>query len=315
MKRFNTNWKNKDKIPIVIIFGPTAVGKTQLITALSNYNIEIINADSMQVYKYMNVGTAKPEEKLRKKIRHQLIDIVKPSYQYNVGDFVRETEKLIPRIYRKKKIPVICGGSAYYIQSFVYGLPNSPKGNKRIRKQLQAEFQDKGKDFLYNELKKIDPQSAKVINPHDRYRIIRALEVFKTARRPLSSFAVPKNIRTDFKILLLGLERDKNELSERIEKRVDWMFKHNLISEIKHLMALGYNENDPGMRGIGYKEFMEMQKCCYVYQDVKERIKQNSKTFAKRQITFFKSLPQVKWIRADEHQSIIACIEDFLNTY
>jgi tRNA dimethylallyltransferase len=314
MKKFSLDWKSNTQSPVVIIFGPTAVGKTHVIDILTHLAIEIINADSKQVYKYMDVGTAKPPPKVLKRIPYHLIDIVEPSYQFNAGDFVKKAEALIPEIYKRQRLPVICGGTAFYIKNFVYGLPESPKGDPRIRKQLKNEYLHRGKAELFKELQSVDPLSAQNIEPNDSYRIIRALEVFRSSGRALSSYTVPHTLRQDYKILLIGLQRKREKLYERIEKRVAWMFEHGLLKEIKILLKKGYHEHDPGLRGIGYREFFEMQRNCTTLHDVKEKIKQNSKHYAKRQITFFKSLPGVQWIYADDIDRIKECMNNFLNS-
>jgi len=312
MKKFSINWKNKSLQSIIIIFGPTAVGKTQVITALGEYNIEIINADSMQVYKYMDIGTAKPERTLRKKIPHHLIDIADPSRQFNAGNFVEMAEALIDGIAKRQNLPVICGGTAYYIRSFIYGLPPSPPGNPEIRMQVRNEFQQKGREALYKELKEADPVSAAKININDSYRIQRALEIIKSSGKPLSAYHIPQRPRTDYRMLLLGLLRERQELYTRIEDRVEEMFTRGLAAEIKRLVARGYNEHDPGMRGIGYKEFFQMQKDCCTLAEVKKNIKRHSKQYAKRQLTFFKSIPGVQWIAADDISGIENRMRDFL---
>lgn len=313
MKKFSINWKNKKVVPVVIIFGPTATGKTRVIDMLSNYPIEIINADSKQVYTCMDVGTAKPSLDVLKRIHHHLVNIVEPSFQFNAGDFVKRAEALIPEIYKRKRLPVICGGTAFYIKNIVYGLPNSPKGDLRVRAELKNEYAQKGKHELFRELQQVDSECAKHINPNDSYRIIRALEVYRSSGKTLSSFSVPHTVRKDYKFLLIGLKRPRAELYARIEERVDRMFEHGLVKEIKILLRKGYTEDTPGLRGIGYREFFEMQKNCSTLDDVKKSIKQHSKHYAKRQITFFKSLPDVQWIHADDIERIEECIRGFFD--
>jgi tRNA dimethylallyltransferase len=313
--KFCINWKNNTKQSVIIIFGPTAVGKTQVIQALCAYNFEIINADSMQVYKYTDVGTAKPSLGLRNEITHHLLGVADPKYQFNAGDFVKKAEKLVPEIYKRQNIPVICGGTAYYIRCFIYGLPHAPRGNPAVRAHIQNEYIHKGKDTLLTELAKADPQSAAKINTNDRYRIMRALEVIQTTGQPLSVFSVPDTPRTDYRMLLLGLAREKQELYTRIDARVEQMFTRGLAAEITELIKRGYTESDPGMRGIGYREFFQMQKNCATLAQIKEEIKRNSRKYAKRQMTFFKSLPGVQWIHADDIPRIEESIRVFLQNH
>jgi tRNA dimethylallyltransferase len=312
MTKFSINWKNNKNPFVIIIFGPTAVGKTQVIQALQGYNLEIINADSMQVYKYMDVGTAKPSAAVRANPRHHLIDEADPAYQFNAGDFVKRAEELIPEIYKRNNLPVICGGTAYYIRCFIYGLPASPRVNPAVRERLKKQYMNADNHTLLAELTHVDPQSAARINPNDRYRILRALEVVLTMGKPLSLYAVPDTPRTDYRMLLIGLFREKQELAMRINERVERMFERGLPAEIKELTARGYTETDPGMRGIGYREFYRMQKNCATLAQVKEEIKRNSRKYAKRQMTFFKSLPGVQWIPAVDFKEIERCIGEFL---
>jgi len=310
--KFCISWKNNTKQSVVILFGPTAVGKTQVIQALQGYNLEIISADSMQVYKFMDVGTAKPSLSLRTEIPHHLLDVADPSYQFNAGDFVKRAQRLIPAIYNRNNLPVICGGTAYYIRCFVYGLPASPRGKSAARARVKQQYMNTDNGTLFAELSRVDPESTARINPNDRYRILRALEVIHTSGRPLSAYTVPDSLRTDYRMLLLGLFREKKELDMRINTRVERMFERGLLAEIRDLIRRSYTESDPGMRGIGYREFFRMQKNCTILEQVKEEIKHNSRKYAKRQMTFFKSLPGVRWIQADDFTAIEQSIHEFL---
>jgi len=303
--------KSKKKYPVVIIFGPTAIGKTNLIENIFNKNYEIINADSMQVYKYMDVGTAKPFRELQEKLPHHLIDIVDPTYQFNAGEFVKRAEELIKKIYNKNKVPIIAGGTAFYIKNFIFGLPESPQGDSGIRHKLKTILKQKGIGYLYKELGQIDPSSAQRIDISDTYRIIRALEVYRATGKPLSAFKVPKEVRKDYSLLLIGLMCERQELYKRINLRVDWMFEHGLVEEVKKLITMGFKQEDPGLRGIGYKEFFTMSIGCFTLWHIREIIKQNSRRFAKRQISFFKGLPNVHWFNIHNEEEIKECIDRF----
>jgi len=298
---------------IILLFGPTAVGKTELISSLFKEKYEIINADSMQVFRTLNIGTAKPSKDLQRRIPHHLIDIISPKDQFHVGEFVRLTDKLAMDISKGGKIPVICGGTAFYFKNYLFGLPEIPEIDSSYRKELLIELNLKGLDFLYRQLEKMDPVRAEKIHPNDKYRILRSLEIIRGSGRAQSDFKPNDAIRSSIDPLILGLERDRTELYRRVDQRVDEMFEAGFLDEIKHCFAEGFLETDPGMQGIGYKEFFLMGRRGEITStDVMELIKMNSRRYAKRQITFFKSLPDVKWYHPDDVEMIRDEISGFL---
>jgi tRNA dimethylallyltransferase len=260
----------------------------------------------------MDVGTAKPGRDLLDRLPHHLIDIVEPSHQFNAGEFVASAEALVRQISARGKIPVICGGTAFYITSFLYGLPESPKGDPEARARLKELARTQGRDALVRLLRERDPQAAARIPAADTYRITRALEVLESTGESVFSFRWPRTPRKDHQFLLLGLQRGREELYERIEDRVDRMFSEGLLEEVKKLLALGYNPSDPGMRGIGYREILAMRNGCETLPHVRELIKRNSRRYAKRQITFFKSVRDVKWFDPSEIAPMRNAISEFL---
>jgi len=267
----------------------------------------------MQVYKYLDIGTAKPDPQTRSVLPHHLIDIKDPKEQFNAGEFVRLADKLVGDIINRGKIPVISGGTAFYLRNFIYGLPESPPGNRKVRETLKVEARKKGLSALYRELKEKDRVTAEKISPGDSYRIIRALEVIRQTGKPLSSFRIPETPRKGYSLLPIGLGRDRIDLYNRINSRVEKMFSMGLSKEIIKLMNMGYSEEDPGMQGIGYREFFIMQKSgCITMTGVKDLIKRNSRRYARRQITFFKRLPEVIWIHPREEEKILKLVDTFL---
>jgi tRNA dimethylallyltransferase len=288
-------------IPITVVFGPTAVGKTEFIERLFSClpNIEIINADSMQVYRGLDIGTAKPSRQLRERIPHHLIDILEPTHQFNAGQFVHLAEDLIAAVRGRGNTAILCGGTAYYLRSFITGLPDSPPGDPEIRRALKREAEQKGLQSL--------------LEDRDVYRVLRALEVFRCSGRPLSAFTNPASPRKDYEFLLVGLTRERGELYRRIEQRVERMFRQGLVREVGSLLKRSLGSEDPGMRGIGYREFFELCKGCTTLETVKQLIKRNSRRYAKRQITFFKSLADVHWLDPDQVDSACALIRSFLD--
>ena len=300
--------------PLVTLFGPTAVGKTELVERLAESfpKLEIVNADSMQVYRYLDIGTAKPPAGLRRAVPHHLIDIVDPDVQFDAGQFVRRAEQAVAQVRARGGLPLLCGGTAYYLRSFICGLAQAPASDPLIRRQLKEELARRGLGALLAELARADPVTRAAVAEADAYRVLRALEVYRASGRPLSSFANPDRPRADYSVLTLGLARERPELYRRIDARVEGMFAAGLPREVSGLLARGYGPGDPGLRGIGYREFFVMQRGCWTLTDLREAIQRDSRHFAKRQITFFKSLPGVEWLPAGEPERIARRIGEFL---
>ena len=298
---------------VILLFGPTAVGKTDLLVRLFAGRGEIISADSMQVYRYMDVGTAKPGPDVLSSLPHHLIDIKYPDEQYNAGEFVHEADRLVPEIEARGRVPVVSGGTAFYFRNFIYGLPEAPPGDEEIREGLRRELEAEGAEALYRELERVDPVTAGRITPTDTYRILRALEVYRVAGSPLSAHTVREEPRTRYRFLVIGLDRPRKDLYGRIDRRVDGMFEKGLADEFKRLLSLGYGREDPGLKAIGYREFFEMrEEGCPSLGEIRERIKRNTRRFAKRQITFFKRMPGIRWFRPGEEEALEREVAGFL---
>jgi len=265
------------------------------------------------VYRHLNVGTAKPGPDLRDRLPHHLIDVVDPSHQFNAGEFVKAAQGLVRQISARGRVPVVCGGTAFYITSFLYGLPESPPGDPQTRERLRELARVAGRDALARMLRERDPEAADRIPPADTYRITRALEVLESTGESVYSFRWPRIPRADFQFLLLGLTRERDELYRRIEQRVDRMFSEGLLDEVKGLLSMGYGPSDPGMRGIGYREILGMRSGCATLADARDLIKRNSRRYAKRQLTFFRSVRGVIWFDPSEAPKIRAAIEAFLS--
>jgi len=304
------------KQPVLILFGPTASGKTALLERLfgsagsmraeNKFSVEIISADSMQVYRGMDIGTAKPSPEERAKIPHHLIDIRNPDEQFNAGEFTRLAEEACAAAAARGALPVVSGGTGFYLKNLTLGLSETPPVDREIRRLLKNELAAKGAASLMEELAGADPVSAGRIHINDEYRLLRALEVYRLSGRPLSSFASPWNKAAGcperpFRFLLVGLRRDREELYRRINERTAAMFRAGLADEVKRLYEAGYTPTDPGLRAIGYREFF-VQDANNVWRlsedlaGVEALVAQNSRRYAKRQITFFASLPAVNWL-------------------
>jgi len=345
------------RFPVLILFGPTASGKTAILRKIFNslrglscpllgdfQGAEIISADSMQVYKGMDIGTAKPSKKEQADLPHHLIDICDPSQQFNAGDFVRLADNACAQIASRGRLPVISGGTGFYLKNFILGLSEAPPSDKTIREQLKNELREKGINALISELASCDPVSAGRIHINDEYRLLRALEVFRFSGRPLSSFEVNSQkrcpssgaqqsksaqTRGDYNFVIIGLSRPREELYKRINARCEEMFRQGLPEEVRSLFEAGYTPDDPGMRAIGYREFFVEQtdidqtdndqtdtendsasiesnrkrwRLSNDLNGVKALIAQNSRRYAKRQITFFAGIPNVKWINVGDNE-------------
>ena len=301
-----------ETIPVIVVFGPTAVGKTEFLLHFENIG-EIINLDSLQVYRHMSIGTAKPASDITSRVPHHLIDCIDPDTEFSAGDFVSRADVLCREIHSRGKVPVISGGTGFFLKNFIYGLPDAPASDIDVRTMLQRRLATEGLEKLRTELKEKDPLSWERIKSQDSYRILRALEVYYTSGTPLSDYKLNETPRKEYRFLLIGLNRDRTELYERINRRVDIMFEAGLEDEYKKLRSMGYNPDSPGLSAIGYREFSIMAELGSLTRgDVKELIKQNSRNYAKRQITFFKALPDVHWIHPDDWDSIIEQINSFI---
>lgn len=292
--------KKSSRAPVVCLFGPTAVGKTDLLYRYFSDGYQVINADSMQVYTSCDIGSAKPTQEILTRIEHHLIDIVHPSCQYTVGQFVGDALQAIELIQQRGKRVVVSGGTAYYIQHLLYGLPESPKADPEVRLQLERELAECGKQALYQELERIDPPSAQTIHPNDTYRVLRALEIYRSSGNPRSSFR-QKAVKPQIPYLCIGLMREEKELHARIARRVELMFEQGLEDELCRLLAMGATESWPAMKGIGYSEFFSwFRGAPWSRADLKNQIVLHSRQYAKRQRTFFSRLPDVHWVHPED---------------
>ena len=282
------------KIPVIVIFAPTASGKTALTKELFSeqgshflFKAQIISADSQAVYKGMDIGTAKPEPELRSLIPHHLIDIQTPDQQYNVSDFVDDADRLCKQIYSQGDIPVVCGGTGFYIRNFLYGVPKTPVSDETLRNKLKQRIATEGNAALYKELQSIDPQSSKKIHPNDSYRICRALEVYYLTGKTRTSFALEPNLRELYDFIFIVLEPPREILYERIAQRVDVMLEQGLEHEVKSLQKAGYTKDSPGLKAIGYHEWFE----CSNKEEIRKSIIHNSRKYAKKQYTYIRDIP------------------------
>ena len=296
---------------VVILLGPTAVGKSALletlVPTLRAWRAEVVNADSRQVYRSMDAGTAKPSPQLCRLLPHHLIDIVDPEVQFTVGGFVRAAERLVAQIHGRHGVAIVAGGAAFYLWSFLHGLSAAPPPDPVLRRRLRARARQEGSAALHRELARCDPPSAERLPAGDTNRIVRALEVYQLSGRPLSAFPPPTAQRRDYDLLTVGLHRERPELYARIDRRVAQMFASGLSAEVAALRARGYHADTPGMRSIGYAEFFSEAS----EAETRMLIARNSRRLAKRQLTFFRRFSDLRWFPAADVAAIEAALQEF----
>ena len=276
-----------------------------------NRPVVVISADSAQVYRGMDLGSAKPDPELLSRLPHALIDLRNPDENFSVGDFVALADEACRKAIDDGALPVLSGGTAYYIKAFILGLFTAPKADPEIRAQVALEMAEQGNQAMLAKLASVDPVSAARIAPADGYRIARALEVYRCSGRPLSEFAVPSLPRADWKVLALGLDRPRNQLYHRIEQRVQAMMAAGLVAEVEGLVAAGYGPGDPGMKAIGYAEFLDPEN--HDRAAIAAAITLHTRHYAKRQLTFMRSLRDVLWFNADDVVRVRNAIDSFLS--
>ena len=281
------------KKQLITIVGPTAVGKTELAINLANhFNTEIVSADSRQFYKELNIGTAKPTKKELGLNKHHLINNISISQEYNISQFEKDADTFINKIFLKNDYAILVGGSGLYIDAVLYGIDNIPEVDPSIRKNLNDQFEKKGIDELLSKLSKLDNESLKRIDSNNHRRVIRALEVTLSSKKPYSAFLKSKNRKSKYNNIIIGLNKNRSELHEIINKRVDKMIKRGLIDEVSSL--IDFKELN-ALNTIGYSEIFKYLNQEYSYDKAIEKIKTNSRRYAKRQLTWFNSNKSVNW--------------------
>lgn len=284
---------------LIILTGPTAVGKTSLSIKLAQaVNGEIISADCMQVYKHMDVGTAKVTKEEMLDIPHHMIDVIEPDEEFHVVKFKEMVLQCMDEIYAKGKVPIICGGTGFYIQAILYDIEFSDcDSNETLRDELEQFADENGNDALLARLREIDPEAASEIPANNRKRVIRAIEYFTQTGQKISEHNKEQRERlSPYNYAYFVLNDDREVLYNRINKRVDIMVKNGLEDEVKELLNMGYKKGMTSMDGIGYKEMLDYYDGNCTLSDAIETIKQNSRRYAKRQLTWFRREKDVVWL-------------------
>lgn len=290
------------KAKIFFLVGPTAIGKTEVAVGLAKrLNAEIISCDSMQIYKGMDIITAKPKPPLRKKVRHHLIDIISPAKQYNVAQYRKDALKKIVEIIKRGKTPLFVGGGGLYMSILIDGIFALEAKNKTIRKRLYKQAQKYGSQYLYRRLQDADYEAALKIHPNDAKRIIRALEVFESSGKPISYFQRQREgLVKDYDIRILCLNMQRERLIKRIDERVEKMFANGLAAEVKNLLK--FKLSNTASFAIGMRELKGYFEGLYDLEEVKQLIKKNTRLYAKRQLTWFRKDKRIKWINIDAQE-------------
>lgn len=300
-------------IPLVIIAGPTASGKTALaIEVAKRIGGEVISADSMQIYKKMNIGSAKPTKEEMDGVRHHLLDVCDPSDSFSLSDYTALAHKAIKEVYERGKIPILCGGTGLYIDTVAENIAlSSAEGGGKVRQRLQNELSQKGAEYMYQKLCEVDSESAKKLHVNDTKRVIRALEIFYlSGETKTEADKKSKKNKKIYDYLYFAIETDRKILYNRINIRVDNMLGLGLIDEVKSLCGEIDTEKSTAMYGIGYREVLWYFKGLTTYDEIVSLIKRNTRRLAKRQMTWFRKNKEIMWVSPDSAQYIAGKVNE-----
>ena len=296
---------------IIIIAGPTASGKSSLaIEVAKKLNSQIVSSDSMQIYKHMDIGTAKITESEMQNIKHHMIDIVNPDEEYSVSDYANQAKAIIDNLHKENIIPIVCGGTGLYIDSLLYPLSLGAKDDS-IRQKLQKEYEEFGAEYMHDKLKAIDPKEAQKVHANNVKRVLRALEIYELTGKTKSE-QEDRNKDLCYDTLLICLNPEREDLYKRINKRVDEMFEKGLVREVEDLVNDGYKFDLQSMQAIGYKEFQDYISGYKTLDEVKEEIKKGTRHYAKRQLTWFKRYDFCKFFDPSDKENILKTINEFV---
>lgn len=290
-----------------VIVGPTAAGKTALSLQISQFlPVEIISADSRQIYRKLDIGTAKVEEEIREKVTHHFIDIMDPSTAYSAGEYSTQAREKIKEITAKKITPLVVGGSGLYIRALIDGFSVIGAKDEEIRRELENGYEREGSEVYYNQLKERDPEYASKISPRDKQRILRALEVCLVSGKNFTYWHKKESRPAAFSPLMIGLTMPRELLYEKINNRVEEMIERGLLKEVENLKVSGYSAKQNALNTVGYKEVFSYLNGDTSFNEMKELIKRNSRRYAKRQLTWFNKDKRIIWFSVKERASIYA---------
>ena len=286
-----------DKPKVIVICGPTASGKTSLSISLAKkINGEIVSCDSMQIYKEMDIGSAKPTVEEMQEIKHYLVDFVSPEKRYSVSEYKEDASKAIEEIINKGKTPIIVGGTGLYLNSLIYNIQyNEMEVDLNYRRELEKEAEEYGLEVLYNRAKEIDPEAMEKVSANDKKRITRVLEIYNATGRNKTELEKKSRKEVPYNYLIFGINMERSIVYDRINKRVDIMLEQGLIEEVKNLINK-YSNMPTAMQGLGYKEVKEFLDGNISKEEMIEKIKMETRRYAKRQITWFKRIENIIWL-------------------
>jgi len=302
---------NRPKTFVLVLVGPTGIGKTSVALSIAErISCEVLSADSRQIYRYMDIGTSKPSKEELTRIPHHFIDIVDPDEDYSSGQFSEQARVTIQEILSRDNLPVVVGGSGLYIRALLEGFFGVDYRDEKIRKHLMRHLEEKGALALYNELERVDPNYAKDIHPNNAKRIIRGLEIYYISGESASALHEQKD-PAPFAWMKFGLNTERNVLYKLIDNRVDTMFRKGFVEEVKQLLAKGYSPDLNSLNSVGYKELIQFLENKIDHTECVNRIKQNTRRYAKRQLTWFRAEKDIHWISIQpevDHVSDIAMV-------
>ena len=305
---------NSQKPKVIVICGATGIGKTSVgIELAEKLDGEIVSADSMQIFRHMDIGTAKPSPDEQARITHHMIDIVDPDEDYDANQFSKQARGRIAEIVNRERIAFIVGGTGFYIKALLHGLFQSKPVDPRIRNRLRQEAEKLGSSALYDRLKKFDPITADRLHPNDSYRILRALETIESAGKPISELHQNHGfVNGPYAALKIGLQMDRQKLYARIDQRVDLMIAAGLVEEVKNLLEMGYTAELKSMQSIGYRHVVEFIDDQLPWDECIRTFKRDTRRFAKRQLTWFGADQRIKWYEPPQLEEILKLVEGFL---
>ena len=299
------------KREIIVICGPTAVGKTKyaIETAL-HVGGEVVSCDSMQLYKYMDIGSAKPTPEEQAQVKHHLVDEINPGEPFSVAKYQKMAKEAIEDIFARGKTPVIAGGTGLYLNALLYDMDfSAPPRDEAYREQLYKDAEEFGSIYLHNKLQMVDPDAAARIHPNNIKKVVRALEAAEEGHK-VKDFATELQPTKDYSYRLIGLTRDRAELYDRINQRVDMLVDMGLLEEVKGLLDMGLSEVDISMKGIGYKEIIGYYHGEYDLEEAIRLVKKNTRRYAKRQLTWFRRYEDMQWFDISTYDNDEACLEE-----
>jgi tRNA dimethylallyltransferase len=306
--------EDTQKPKIVVVCGPTGIGKTAVAIDVANrFRGEIISADSMQIYRYMDIGTAKPSMAERHQTPHYLIDIIEPDRPFDAARYAATAGEVIADLEKKDCLPFIVGGTGLYIKALVHGLFQEKASDPAIRAELKETASRHGLEALFEQLCKVDPDAAKKIHPNDAYRIIRALEVYRITGKALTGYHDRHGFADHrYRVLKIGLDMERAALYDRINERVEAMISAGLETEVRRLLDMGYPETLKSMQAIGYRHMVDFIRNRLPWEETVRTLKRDTRRYAKRQLTWFRADPEIVWFEPGQIDDMVRRIDNFL---